>query len=138
MVTFYVKHWYTKTPKKDKHLLKWDLYQIKNEEYKKLKTFKEGKLQFSEKEIGGKYIVAGYLYEPELNNASAMKINVVPTEKIQILSVEVLDANGQKITKPLAYGQKIKVNVRTTVLQGAKLNIDLMGRRRKRQRTQCL
>ncbi|MDI9309856.1 MAG: CHAP domain-containing protein [Limnohabitans sp.] len=125
MVTFYVTHWHKNTPKQDKDLLKWDLYEVKNGEYIKITTFKEGKLQFSEKEIGNHYIVVGYLYEPELHNASAMKIHVVPTEKMQILSVEVRDINDNKITKPLSYGQKIKVFVRTTGLQGAKLNIDL-------------
>ena len=127
MVTFYVKNWYPNTPKQDKDpaKVKWELYEKKGSNLILKKTFKEGKLQFSENEIGKQYIVVGYLYEPELNNASAMKISVIPTEKVQILSVEVRDINGNKITKPLAYGQKIKVNVRTTGLQGAKLNIDL-------------
>ena len=83
MVTFYVKSWYPNTPKQDKDpaKVKWELYEKKGSDIIKLKTFKEGKLQFSENEIGKQYIVVGYLYEPELNNASAMKISVIPTEK---------------------------------------------------------
>ena len=52
MVTFYVKNWYPNTPKQDRDpaKVKWELYEKKGSDIIKLKTFKEGKLQFSEKE----------------------------------------------------------------------------------------
>ncbi len=62
-----------------------------------------------------------YSHEPELDNASAMKVKVVSAEKREVLRVEMTDINDNKLTKDLPYGRKVKAKAYTTGMVGEKI-----------------
>lgn len=123
-----VTEWYEGTPKGDRNeaKVKWDLYLMKNGAKPELVLQKEeGKIRFQEKAIGNKYKVVGYLHEPELNNGSALLVNVEASEKREILSIKISDINNKPIKEAIAYGQTINVHVETTGMKGEYLHVSL-------------
>jgi hypothetical protein len=125
---FNVTDWYAGTPVKQRTeaYVKWDLYYVENGKApRKVLEKAEGRFRFKEAAVGRNFIVVGYMFTPELNNASAIKIKVVSNQNPDILSVTLLDAASKPITKPMSYGQKVNALVRTIGMVGHTLVISL-------------
>lgn len=123
-----VTDWYEGTPVEDRseEKVKWDLYYIQNGTKPELILQKEeGKIRFQEKAVGNKYKVVAYLDEPNLNDGSALLIEVEASEKKEILSIKISDSNNKPISGPLAYGEKVNVHVDTTGMKGEYIYITL-------------
>ncbi len=123
-----VAEWYAGTPPADRNpsKVKWNLYYLKNGAApEKMLEKEEGKIRFQEKAVGNKYKVVGYLHEPELNNASALVVNVSAAEKKEIVSIKISDSNNKPIKGDLSYGQIINVHVETTGMKGEYIYLSL-------------
>lgn len=123
-----VTDWYEGTPEEDRNeeKVKWDLYYMQNGTKPELILQKEeGKIRFQDKAVGNKYKVVAYLDEPNLNDGSALLIEVEASEKKEILSIKISDSNNKPINGPLAYGEKINVHVTTTGMKGEYIYITL-------------
>ncbi|WP_169051663.1 L,D-transpeptidase [Flavobacterium sp. H122] len=123
-----IAEWFEGTPPEDRDIskVKWQLYHLQNGTKPVwLFDMDKGKIRFQEKAIGNKYKIVAYQHEPELNNESALLLNVEPSEKREILSIKVSDSNDKPINGPLSYGQTINVHVETTGMKGEYVYISL-------------
>jgi len=123
-----VSEWYGGTPVEDRNeeCVKWELYLLQPGKAPQKVLEKEcGSFCFMEKAVGNRFKVVGYLYEPELDNNSALTVTVVPTQKREIQSVVLKDTQFNPISGPLSYGQKINVYVSTTGMGGEYIHVCL-------------
>lgn len=127
---YWVTGWYPGTPieMKNPANVKWAVYYKEKGRYT-LKLKKEtGEFTFHEQAIGKDIKIVGYLYNPELDNDSALNIKVVTNQTPSITSLILYNIKKDKPLPrnvKLKLGQSIYVVANTTNCVGKKIEFAL-------------
>lgn len=133
---YWVTGWYPGTPieMKNPANVKWAVYYKEKGRYT-LKLKKEtGEFTFHEQAIGKDIKIVGYLYNPELDNDSALNIKVVTNQTPSITSLILYNIKKDKPLPrnvKLKLGQSIYVVANTTNCVGKKIEFALQKKEEK-------
>ncbi|QII72246.1 LysM peptidoglycan-binding domain-containing M23 family metallopeptidase [Apibacter sp. B2966] len=133
---YWVTGWYPGTPieMKNPANVKWAVYYKEKGRYT-LKLKKEtGEFTFHEQAIGKDIKIVGYLYNPELDNDSALNIKVVTNQTPSITSLILYNIKKEKPLPrnvKLKLGQSIYVVANTTNCVGKKIEFALQKKEEK-------
>jgi predicted chitinase len=111
--------------------IKWKIFKKKDGSWQEAmgnrKTGKRVSYNFSQRSFGHELLVEAYIYNPEIKAPPG--IIVKPALGIKkIVSSEILDTNGHKITIPPKYGQSITLKVCTENMLGETLKLSIWER----------
>ena len=119
------------TPMPNPNSVKWKLFKKNNGKWEEAKgnskTGMKVAFNFSPRSYGKEVLVEAYLFEPEMKSPPGLVVKPVLGPR-KIVNTEILNANGDKITKTPKYGQSITLKVTTQNMPGEKLNLSLWER----------
>ena len=119
------------TPMPNPNAIKWKLFKKNNGKWEEAKgnskTGMKVAFNFSPRSYGKEVLVEAYLFEPEMKSPPGLVVKPVLGPR-KIVNTEILNANGDKITKTPKYGQSITLKVTTQNMPGEKLNLSLWER----------
>lgn len=133
---YWVTGWYPETPieMKNPANVKWAVYHKEKGRYiLKLKN-ETGEFTFHEQAIGKDIKIVGYLYNPELDNESALNVKVVTNQTPSITSLILYNIKKDKPLPrnvKLKLGQSIYVVANTTNCVGKKIEFALQKKEEK-------
>lgn len=106
--------------------VRWEVYILENERWRKTKendkTGKKVSYTFLQRSLGRKGI---RILARIGNDTARLDINPHPAEKPKIVSIELLDKNGKKTSKPISYGQTVKARVHCLHMNKRKVFVTL-------------
>lgn len=106
--------------------VKWEIYVFENRRWRKTKendkTGKKVSYTFLQKSLNRKGI---RILARRGEDVARLNITTHPAEKPKIESIELLDKNGQKPSKPLSYGQTLKARVHCLHMEKHKVYVTL-------------
>ena len=115
----------------DYHIVKWKLYQWKNLEWVELKglikTGKRVSFTFPQKWYSKKLLIEAYIYEAERKAPPGLVIKPIMGDN-KIVSIAILNNQGEKQTQDTEYGQSIIAKIGTENMLGETLRLSLWER----------
>ncbi|WP_433810677.1 DUF5675 family protein [Flavobacterium johnsoniae] len=106
--------------------VKWEIYILENGRWRKTKendkTGKRISYTFLQKSLERKGI---RILARRGEDVARLNVTTHPAEKPKIESIELLDKNGQKPSKPLSYGQTLKARVNCLHMEKHKVSVTL-------------